>query len=281
MKNIIISGLAAIPMILSTLVPSVSRAQSEKGIIEKYFQKLTTVPVGNIVHKYRMTAVYTNKDLYGNFTGKMKVTGEYTKGIENGLVHWNHIFISNSSNYAEPFPAGTKQEYMENLTYVPSPKMLAAESFKNFPATTDAVFARNLVWDMMAIENFAWDFTDSLKLNKTYRISQNNRAFNMADIGTYAHNEIQICWTGISAMNDELCAVLEYRALDNKIELSMDGFKTKGTEQYWGTTWVSLKTRSVEAAVMYSGTIQEIDIRGMKDKLLVKTIREIQVEKIQ
>ena len=103
----------------------------------------------------------------------------------------------------------------------------------------------------------------------------------MADIGTYAHNEIQICWTGISAMNDELCAVLEYRALDNKIELSMDGFKTKGTEQYWGTTWISLKTRSVEAAVMYSGTIQEIDIRGMKDKLLVKTIREIQVEKIQ
>ncbi len=181
MKKIIISGLAGILMILPALVPSVSRAQSEKVIIEKYLQKLTKVPVGDIVHKYKMTAVYTNRDLYGNFTGKIKVTGEYTKSIENGLVHWNNIFISNSSNYSEPFSAGTKQEYMENLTYVPSPKMLAAESFKNFPATTDAVFARNLVWDMMAIENFAWDFTDSLKLNKTYRVPQNDKTFNMAD----------------------------------------------------------------------------------------------------
>ncbi|MDP4265774.1 MAG: hypothetical protein Q8941_24870, partial [Bacteroidota bacterium] len=242
--------------------------------------ELPAVKVSDSICKYRMTAIYTNLDLYGTFTGKIKITGDYTKGLENGSVNWNNIFISNSNNFSQPFPPGTRQAYMENFRYIPSPKMLDAGSFKNFPATADAVFARNLVWDMMAIESFARDFTDSLKLNKSYRIPQTGGAFNMADIGSYAHNEIQVCWTGISAINNELCAVIEYRAIDNKVELSMDGFKSKGTEQYWGTTWVSLKTKTVEAAEMYSGTMQELDIRGMQNKMLVKTIRNIQVEKI-
>jgi hypothetical protein len=281
MKKKLTSGLAGSLVILFAIVPSVSNGQSEKSIIKKYLQKLPTAQAATTVQQYRMTAVYINRDLYGNFTGKLKITGEYTRGLENGFVNWRNILISNSSGFSDPFPPGTKQEYMENLSYVPSPKMLEAEAFKSFPPTSDAVFARNLVWDLMAIENLAWDFTDSLELNKPYRIPQITGAFNMADIGTYAHQEVQVCWTGISAINNELCAVIEYRALDNKVELSMPGLKSKGTEQYWGTTWISLKTKSVEAAVMYSGTMQELEIQGMKDKLLVKTIRDIQVEKIK
>jgi hypothetical protein len=227
-----------------------------------------------------MTAVYTNRDLYGNFMDKTKVSGDYTRGLENGFVKWNNIYISDSKNFSEPFPAGTNQEYMEDIKYVPSSQMLNAEAFKNFPAGPQSVFAKNLIWDMMTIEGFAWDYTDSLKLNRNYRIPDIMGEFNMADIGTYFHNEIQLCWTGISAMNDELCAVIEYRAIDNKVEISMAGLKTKGTEQYWGTVWVSLKTRLIESAVMYGGTIQEIEVTGLTNKFLVKTIRELWVDKI-
>jgi hypothetical protein len=52
-------------------------------------------------------------------------------------------------------------------------------------------------------------------------------------------------------MNDELCAVIEYRAIDNMIKLEMDQMKTNGTEQYRGTTWISLSTRQIEYAEMY------------------------------
>jgi hypothetical protein len=51
--------------------------------------------------------------------------------------------------------------------------------------------------------------------------------------------------------------------------------------QYWGTILLSLKTKNIEKAVMYSGTMQELTISGMKDKMLVKTIRELNVDKIQ
>jgi hypothetical protein len=134
---------------------------------------------------------------------------------------------------------------------------------------------------MMAIEGFAWDQTDSLKLNVVYRIPDMDSEFNMADIGTYSHAEIQLCWTGISAINDELFAVIEYRALDNKLEMSVNGLNTKGTEQYWGTVWVSKKDKSIGKAEMYGGTIQEIEVPGMENKFIVKTIRELFVERIQ
>jgi hypothetical protein len=229
-----------------------------------------------------MTGVYTNRDLYGNFTSKTKVTGDYTRGFPGDSVTWNNIYISGSNNFSEPFPAGKNQEYMENIKYVPSPKMVEEkEAFKNFPSSPENIYARNLIWDMMSFEIFAWTYYDSLKLNDPYIIPDINGQFNMADIGKYSHDKIMLCWKGISEINDELCAVVDFTAIDNKVELSMDQIKTKGTEQYWGTILVSLKTKNIEHAEMYSGTIQEIEVKGMKDKFLVKTIRELEVNRIQ
>jgi len=54
---------------------------------------------------------------------------------------------------------------------------------------------------MVTIEGFAWDYTDLLKLNRNYRIPDKMGEFAMADIGTYSHTEIQLCWTGISIIN--------------------------------------------------------------------------------
>lgn len=281
MKKKFNSAFAGLLMILLIIVPSVSKGQIDKEIIQKYLKKLPSVPVSGVVQKYRMTAVYTNMDLYGKFMEKTKVSGDYTRGLENGFAQWNNIYISGSKDLSEPFPAGENQEYMENMKYVPSPKMLDADAFQNFPANPMSVLAKNLVWDMMTIEGFAWDHTDSLELNRIYRIHDGLGEFDMADIGSYSHNEIQLCRTGISIMNDEVCAVIEYRALDNKLEMTMAGLKTKGTEQYWGTIWISLATGLIESAVMYGGTVQEIEVTGMTQKFHVKTIRELWVDKIE
>jgi hypothetical protein len=170
---------------------------------------------------------------------------------------------------------------MENMKYVPSPKMLDTNAFIGFPATPAGVFTKNLVWDMMTIEGFAWDHSDSLKLNRIYNLPNASDEFNMENIGTYSHANIQLCWTGVSTFGDEICAVIEFRAVDNKLAMTMPGFSTKGTEQYWGTIWVSFQTRLIEKAVMYGGTMQEITVTGMQNKLMIKTIRELWVDKIQ
>jgi hypothetical protein len=86
---------------------------------------------------------------------------------------------------------------------------------------------------------------------------------------------------GISEINGELYAVIDFNAVDNKIELNIDMIKSKGTEQYWGTLMVSMKTKLISHGKMYSGTIQEIEVKGMKDKFYIKTIRELDISRIQ
>jgi len=281
MKNQFKAILAGLTTMLLLILPVSVNGQSEKSFIKKYLAQPPKSVSPKEVQKYRMTAVYTNRDLYGKFIGKQKISGEYTCGQRDGSVSWNNVLISGSNNFNEPFPSGTKQKYMENFRYIPSPKSLEPEFFSGFPSTPEAVFAKNLVWDMMMIENFAKDYNDSLKVGRTYHIPEIKGEFQMADIGSYSHNDIQICWTGISAIDGKLCAVIDYRALDNMIGLSMDAITTKGTEQYWGTTWVGLESGIIEYAEVYGGTMQEISVNGIENKFLIKTIRELWVEKIR
>jgi hypothetical protein len=280
MKNKLFPLFAGVLILSAIAIPASGYGQNQKAVVKKYLTKLPSGKPENIMSKYRMTAIYTNMDLYGNFTNKMLVTGDYTRGLENDQVSWNNVIISGSNKKSEPFDGGVRQDYMENIMYVPSSKMLETDAFKNFPVNAENVFARNLIWDMMTIEMFAWDYSDSLKLNQKYVIPKITGEFNMADIGTYEHAGIELCWTGISLMNNKMCAVMEYRAIDNKLKITMEQINTSGTEQYWGTTWISLENKLIEYVEMYGGTIQEIEVKGLKDKLLIKTIRELWVEKI-
>lgn len=279
MKNKQRTNLAMLLLLLFAASPLLTIGQNKKAFVKEYFQKINIKSIDEGIQKYRMTAVYTNRDLYGNFMDKTKVVGDYTKGLEGDQVKWNNVYVSKSTGINEPYGAETKQEYIENMTYIPSDEMLDPAQFTNFPPTAEAVYTRNLIWDMMGIEGFAWDYLDALKLNETY-ITGIKDGFEMADVGTYSHAAVQLSWTGISVMENDFYAVVEYEALDNIVNIDMPGIKTKGTEQYWGTILVSIETREIGSAVMYSGSMQEVEIAGMENKLLIKTIRDLKLEKL-
>jgi hypothetical protein len=281
MKRILITAITGI-LFSGIISPVLCYSQGEKAVINKYLKRLpdTAPPAYGQTEKYRMTAVYTNMDLFGNFMDKTKVTGDYTSGLKDGYVKWENIFIAASKKRDEPFPEGVKQEYMEGFKYIPSEKMVQSDAFKNFPKTTENIFARNLIWDMYSFDIFVWRYYDSLRLNQTFTIPDINGEFDMAEIGKYSHNKICLIWKGITELNGSLCAVIDFNALDNKLAIDMDMISTKGTEQYWGTVLVSLKTKSIEKGIMYSGTIQEVNVKGMDNKFYIKTIRELTVDRI-
>jgi hypothetical protein len=146
MKKKLFPVLAGALILSGMLMPALCYGQENDVVIKSY---LTSLPAGkpeNILSKYRMTAVYTNRDLYGKFMNKLRITGDYSRGFEDGHMIWNNVFISNSGSFADPFPEGVKQEYIENFKYYPGDNMLSAAAFKDFPANPDNVFARNLIW---------------------------------------------------------------------------------------------------------------------------------------
>src|SRR5664280_1377238 len=119
MKKQLISNRAGLLISIFLIMACSVNAQSEKAVYGKYLKELPKIH-NKIEQKYRMTAIYTNRDLYGNFTGKMKITGDYIIGLQGDSVKWENVFISSSNNFSEPFPVGLKQEYMENLKYGPA-----------------------------------------------------------------------------------------------------------------------------------------------------------------
>ena len=169
---------------------------------------------------------------------------------------------------------------MEDFKYIPSSHLMEESFFKDFPNRPDNIFSRNLIWDMMIIERYAWNYFDTLEWNKTYIVPDMHGSSNMADIGTYNHAKVELNRIGISMMNNKLCAIIEYSALDNKLEINLKEMKSKGSELYWGKTWVSLENKQIEYAEMYSNTIQEMEIPGLPQKMLVSTKRILTLEKI-
>ena len=70
------------------ITPVICNAQGERYVMNRYLTKLPSfqrTQTGTIP-KMRMTAVYVNMDKLGNISGLIKVTGDYTSGIEGDLL---------------------------------------------------------------------------------------------------------------------------------------------------------------------------------------------------
>jgi hypothetical protein len=227
---------------------------------------------------YRMTADYFNNDILGNFMNKMRVSGEYTRGIPGGRVQWNNVYVANSDQRDKSFPQGEKQEFMENFAYIPSEKMMLESSFEGFPQ--QLVHLKNLVWDMMGIEAFAWLYFDSLELNQYHDARLINGAVEMDGIGVFENRNIKLKWSGISEIGGEICAVIEYLAMDNPLQVEFGDMKMKGRSHYWGSIMVSLEDKQIEHAVMFEDVVMNLKLPGQTTNQLLNATREIVIERI-
>jgi hypothetical protein len=235
---------------------------------------------------YQLTEVYFNKNIDGSFSNKAKVTGEYTRGLTGGYVRWEGVFFATANDSInQVFPAGTKQEYMDNLTYIPTDSLLTETSlYTNFPTSfPDKIYAINLIWDIYGVEKVAWLYFDSLELNVPYKAIQ-------ADIkipillpdftGSYYQRDLQITWTGVTKLNNKNCAIIDFIGLNNSTEYFIAGLHLQGNEDYWGTVYVSLKTKQIEYAVMNNSTTEVGQITGSNQTVTEQLTRQVTVERI-
>jgi hypothetical protein len=237
-----------------------------------------------IPQKYLMTAVYYNKDIYGNFSDKTQVSGEYTRGLNDGYVKWNNIRIAGSNQPDGIFPEGQLQEYMEDFRYKPSVDMVGESAFAGFPINNPYdFFAKNLVWDMMGFEAFAWVFNDSLRLNQDYAPADLKGKVDLAGSGYFENKNIQLNWAGITRMNGELCAVIQFLAMDNPLEINSEingaEISLKGRSHYWGNVLVSLEDKQIEGAILHEDVVMNMNIPGIQNGL-VNTTRELKLDKL-
>jgi hypothetical protein len=209
---------------------------------------------------YRFTVDYDSANATGDVVHRQRVTGDYTRGLANGEVEWKNVGVADVDGATAPFPAPQKQDFIEGFHYpAGSPDTLKPDFFKSFPPT--AVLERNLIWDTSMIESFGQDFFDRLKLNVPLHISA-DQDVNMPGVGTFHSRDTVLEWVGRSERNGQECALIDYRAFFNPLEIANGGVSIQGRSDFWGEIWVSLATKQIEYATIYEHVAGQMKLPG-------------------
>lgn len=264
-------------LVITVLISASTLAQ--KKIDSKSLESLPQdLELSDEMQKFVVTTDHFNGDIFCNFYNKQRVYGEYTRDSKNGKAKWNNVSFATAMSRDAEFQKGTPINYMENFSYSYTDDMLKPEAFESFKE--NSAFTKNLVWDMFAIESFAWNYWNKLELNISYSTPEMNGKLDLAGQGSFENKDIQLTWTGISKRNGETCATIEYRTFNNPLEVTAEGMDMKGRSHYWGTIWVSLEDKQIEHAVLYEDVILEMLLPGQTQKQIMNATREISFERI-
>ena len=209
---------------------------------------------------YRFTVDYQTADPRGVIVQRQRISGEYTRGLAGGEVEWKNVVQSEAAGASGPYGAAQRRNFMEGLRYRNDLVVtMQPDFFKAFPAT--AVFERNLVWDTGMIELFGQGFFEKLKLNEPYHAFADQKV-SMPDIGTFHNRDVILEWVGRSHRNGQDCAVIDYRAFLNPLQIASGGMTLHARSDYWGQIWVSLKTKQIEYGTLYENVSGEMQLPG-------------------
>ena len=227
---------------------------------------------------YRFTVEYNSANSRGDIFQRQRFTAEYTRGLAGGEVMWKNVTQATAEGATAPFGTAQKRDFMEGFRYRNDlDSSFRPDFFKGFPPT--AIMERNLVWDTGMIEMFGQNYFDHLKLNEPYHAISNGDT-EIPAVGRFYNRDVVLKWVGRSKRNGEDCAVIEYQAFFNPIEIAVGGMTMKGRSDYWGQIWVSLATKQIEYGTIFESVVAEMKLPGQETSQIVDIFRSGSLESI-
>lgn len=256
--------------------------EKEKALSE-HFQKQGDLKFEEkIPQRYKVTSTFYNRDMEGHIVSSMQITARFTRSVENGEVvcEWRNVRLFSTRDTLSVFPKGKPLDYMEGFSYVLSEEILTEEFYKDFPEE-DRAFMKALIWDAPWIE-VAYVGVDNIEYDKAYfstELEQKEvKAQNFALLKT---KNLKLKWTGIAKKEDEICALLEFKALSNPVKSKTDILSVKGRSCCWGSFWVSLEGHEVERTVVNEDVIIEMSLSGNPLGEVLNMQREVVFDKLE
>jgi hypothetical protein len=227
---------------------------------------------------YRFTVEYNSANSRGDIFQRQRFTAEYTRGLSGGEVMWKNVTQATAEGATAPFGTAQKRDFMEGFRYRNDlDSSFRPDFFKGFPPT--AIMERNLVWDTGMIEMFGQNYFDHLKLNEPYHAISNGDT-EIPAVGRFHNRDVVLEWVGRSKRNGEDCAVIEYQAFFNPIEIAVGGMTMAGRSDYWGQIWVSLATKQIEYATIYERVVAEMKLPDQETPQIVDIFRSGSLESV-
>lgn len=272
----VLVGIGLVTICVARGLPRLSQAQATSAGTWALPHGLKVKDLGR--RKYRFTVVYNTANSRGEILQRQRLTAEYIRGLPGGEVMWKNVTEATGEGATAPFGLAQNRDFMDGFRYRNDlSSTFKPGFFKKFPPT--AVRERNLVWDTGMIETFGQNYFAGLALNKPYQ-AISNRAATMPGIGTFDNRDVVLEWIGDSRRNGQNCALIQYQAFFNPLDLDMGGIKLKGRSDYWGMIWVSLATKQIEYGTIYESVVGEMKLPGHDAPQIVNVFRSGSLEVI-
>ncbi len=233
-----------------------------------------------IPQQYRLTSTMYNRDMEGNIVSSMQITGSFVRSVEGEEVicRWNNVRMISSRDTEAEFPEGKPLDYMEGLSYSLSDEILTEDFYTDFPEE-DKAYVKALIWDTPWID-VAYVGIDNIEYNSTYFSSELERKeIKVQNFALLKTKNLKLKWVGIAKKNEEICALLEFKALSNPVTSKSDILSIKGRSCCWGSFWVSLDDHEVEYAEVNEDVIMDMSISGKPLGEVLNMQREVVFEK--
>lgn len=227
---------------------------------------------------YRFSVEYSTANRTGEIVHRQLLIGEYTRGLAGSEVMWRNVEQAEADGPTAAYGVRQKRDFMEGFRYRNDmAASMQPDFFKTFPPT--AVFERNLIWDTGMMEYFGQGFFDKLKLNEPLHAARNETE-TLPNVGVFQNRDIVLEWIGRSRRNGQDCAVIQYQAFFNPLEIVNGGMTLKGRSDYWGTIWVSTATKQIEYGTLYENVMGEMTLPGQNGPQLISVFRRGTLEPV-
>ncbi len=272
-------GVIALIILLRLNISYAQENSTQSLGLDQYFSNLPPdlTLKENTPQKYCITTNWHNRDINGNATAKFIIRGEYTRALGSQDVRWDNVQIEVFQDPTKSDSDTLFQEWMEGFSYKSPNDIAKPDLFNKFPTDETTHLLRTLIWDAVTFETFAWTYFDKLMLNETINPSDfEDFTIQMSDWGTIKMKGLKLTWVGISKMNDEICALIQYESFVNPVK----SLGISGRYLYWGIIWVSLEDKQIEYAKLNEDVNMEITTDPQSKKFL-NIQREVEFKKIQ
>ena len=230
---------------------------------------------------YHVTSTIHVRGVGGDVRSKVQLAADLSRLTKGDEVRcrWNNVRVAAPSDPSGPFSEGVLLDYMEDFSYTLSERIMHEDFYQHIPEGDLKHLLKTLIWDAATLEPVFWDYFAALKLNEDHLAGRFDKVhLKMANWGTLRMRDLKITWIGVSKMNDEPCALLQYRSFANPVESS--GMNIEGRSLYWGCIWVSLDDKQVEYLTLFEDVIMEMPVPSVPGKRITNLQREVTIERV-
>jgi hypothetical protein len=169
---------------------------------------------------------------------------------------------------------------MEGFSYPLSGEILNEDFYKNFPEE-DRTYMKTLIWDAPWIE-VGYVSIDRAEYNKLlFSEDLESKEIGVQNFALLKTKNLKLKWAGVAKINDENCALIEFKSLSNPVESKSEDLSVKGRSCCWGSLWVSLEDHQVEHVEFNEDVIMEMTLPGFPRGQILNMQREVEFNKIR